>query len=175
MTVMTVMTPSEVSKTLGISSSTLRKYSLLFEKEQITFERNQNNSRQYTDMQVVALQEVITATKNGSESLENAVKSASNRLKGLSTITQESTVTTEVTQRYDDDVAAVMLEEIRSLKEQLQKQEERQKERDSMFVEVLENLQQEINLLKEQTTLPEPSPVEVEPEKKGFFARLFNK
>lgn len=166
------MTPAEVSKTLGISSSTLRKYSLLFEKEDITFERSQNNSRQYTDTQVVALQEVITATKNGNESLENAVKQASDKLKGVSTITQESTVTTEVSQRYDDDAAAVMLAEIKSLKEQLQKQEDRQKERDALFVEVLENLQTEINLLKEQTALPTPQKEPV-PEKKSFLSRWF--
>lgn len=165
------MTPAEVSKTLGISSSTLRKYSLLFEKEDITFERSQNNSRQYTDTQVVALQEVIAATKNGSESLENAVKKASDKLKGVSTITQESTVTTDVSQRYDDDASAVMLAEIISLKDQLQKQEDRQKERDAMFVEVLENLQTEINLLKEQTALPAPQK-EVVPEKKSFWSRF---
>lgn len=169
---MTVKTPAEVSKELGVSASTLRKYSLMFEKEQITFERNQNNSRQYTDTHIVALQEVITATKNGQETLENAVKQVSDRLKGLSTITQENTVIREVSRRHDDDTAAVMLQEIQSLKEQLQKQEERQKERDSMFVEILENLQKEVNKLQEQKTLTEPI-TEDKQEKKGFFARLF--
>lgn len=169
---MTVKTPSEVSKELGVSASTLRKYSLMFEKEQITFERNQNNSRQYTDTHIVALQEVITATKNGQETLENAVKQVSDGLKGLSTITQENTVIREVSRRHDDDTAAVMLQEIQSLKEQLQKQEERQKERDSMFVEILENLQKEVNKLQEQKTLTEPI-TEDKQEKKGFFARLF--
>lgn len=166
------MTPAEVSKILGISSSTLRKYSLLFEKEGITFERNQNNSRQYNDIQIVAIQEVITFTKNGNESLENAVKKASDKLKGVTIITQENAVTNDLSQRYDNDTTAVMIAEIKTLRDQLQKQEERQKERDALFVEVLENLQTEINILKERTALPVPDKEDA-PQKKSFLSRFF--
>lgn len=181
---MTAMSPGEASKKLGISTSTLRKYSLLMEKEQITFERTQNNSRQYTDTQVVALQEVITSTKDGDETLENAIKAASNKLKGASVVAEEVAVTTEVSQRYDVDVAAV-ISEIKSLKEEIQAQKEvidgfriAQEKRDSYFVEILEQLQGKIDTLNEQKALPiieEDSQQKEKSQKKGFFNRFFNK
>ncbi len=174
------MTPSDVCKALGIQASTLRKYSLLFEKEGITFKRGQNNSRIYTDTEVIALQEVITLTRDGAETLENAVKRASDSLKGVSTITQENGVTDKPLQRYDDDIAAVMLDEIKSLKAEI-------RERDLLFVEALEKMQQKLDNMENQLQLnaptpeepevnaPEPSP-QAEPEQpKGFFARLFKK
>lgn len=178
---MTAMSPGEASKKLGISTSTLRKYSLLMEKEQITFERTQNNSRQYTDTQVVALQEVITSTKDGKETLEKAVKDASKKLKGATVITEEIAATIEVLQRYDGDTAAVMLKEILSLKEEIQEQKEiidgfrtAQEKRDKYFVEILEQLQGEIVKLNEQQALPlVEASKEEEPKKKGFFNRFF--
>lgn len=163
------MKPSEVSKVLGISTSTLRKYSLLFEKEDIIFKRSDNNSRLYTDTQVVALQEVVTDMKNGTETLEKVIKKASNGLKGATNVTQETAATDMVSQRYDDDVAAVMLQEIKSLKEVIEKQNELIIERDKYFVEILEQLQGKIDEMNEQKALP---PVE-EPKKKGFFSRFF--
>lgn len=171
------MTPSEVCKTLGIQASTLRKYSLLFEKEGITFKRGQNNSRIYTDTEVVALQEVITLTRDGAETLENAVKQASKSLKGITTITDENAVTDLSSQRHDDDISAVMLQEIRSLKEEIRK-------RDSLFVEALETMQNKLDRIEQQQLNP-PVPEEAEenvsesqsqtpPEpKKGFFSRFF--
>jgi hypothetical protein len=71
-----------------------------------------------------------------------------------------------------------MLNEIKSMKAQLKEQEDRQKERDALFVEVLEGLQNDIRILKEQQTAaalpePEPTPVDPQPEKKGFFSRWF--
>lgn len=169
------MKPSEVSKALGISTSTLRKYSLLFEKEDIIFKRSDNNSRLYTDTQVVALQEVVTDMKNGTESLEKVIKKVSNDLKGATNITQETAATDMVSQRYADDVATVMLQEIESLKEVIEKQNELIIERDKYFVEILEQLHEKIDELKEQKALPpvEEPEQEEEPLKKGFFSRFF--
>lgn len=140
---MTDKTPHDVAKELGIQASTLRKYSLLFEKEGIIFKRHANNMRIYTDMEVVALHEFITLTRDGSETLENAVKIASDKLKGVSTITVENGVTETPTQRYDDDIATVMLAEIRSLRQEI-------KDRDALFVEALEKMQEKIDRMEEQ-------------------------
>lgn len=168
------MKPSEVCERLNCSPSTLRKYSLKFEEEGILFKRNQNNSRIYTDTQFVALQEAMTATKNGERTLEDAVREASKALKGATVITPENAVTEPPSQRHDDDATAVMLEEIRSLRKEI-------KERDQIFVEVLEKMQEKIDLLEERLTLPEPEEVEEQEtapdpqpmKKKGFFSRLF--
>lgn len=177
------LTPAAVCKQLNVSTSTLRKYSLLFEKNGIAFKRNHNNSRLYTATELVALRDAMTVTKSGDKSIEDAVMASANQLKGVSTITQENAVTEKPTQRHDDDATAVMLDEIRGLRKEI-------KERDLLFVEALEKMQQKIDRLETQLTLPAPmeeenhtnEPVDPEPDpkpepepekKKGFFARLF--
>lgn len=179
---MTMLLPGEVCKKLHIQPSTLRKYSLLFEKEQIIFVRNKNNARLYTVMEVAALQEVVTAMKNGHETLENAVIQAASKLKGGNIVAVKSADTGTPRERHDDDIAAATLEEIRGLKAEIKK-------RDALFVEALESLQEEIRTLKreqrERLNVPaieEPKlhASELQPQqeplkKKGFFSKLFQK
>lgn len=169
------LSPAAVCKQLNVSTSTLRKYSLLFEKNGVTFKRNHNNSRLYTATELVALRDAMTVTKSGDKSIEDAVKASADELKGVSTITQGNAVTEQPSQRHDDDATAVMLEEIRGLRKEI-------KERDTLFVEALEKMQQKIDRLEEQLTLPEPTeeenlikpqPEPVPEKKKGFLSRLF--
>ena len=196
---MSVMTPTEVAERLGIQPSTLRKYSLLFEKEQIVFDRNRNNSRNYTVMQVEAIEEAITLMKSGDITLEEAVREASKYLKVEPLITQKETVTDISTQRHNGDMTAAMMAEIAELKATIQQQEEtarireeERKEREMMFVEAMEKMQESMD--KVLLRLPErdaetpgetndteaaPEEVGVDPEepakKKGFWSRLFSK
>lgn len=186
---METYSPGEVCEKLKIQPSTLRKYSSLLEKEQIVFARNNKNSRIYKANELVAIEQVIAATHSGKKSLENAVVEAAEQLKRDSSIATESTDTVAPPERYGDDIAVAMLNEIKSLKRQLHEQEERQKERDSMFVEVLEKMQQQINRMEnQQKQLSEPPPeeeklnaVESQPqqekpeEKRGLWARIWNK
>lgn len=170
------LSPAAVCKQLNVSTSTLRKYSLLFEKNGITFKRNHNNSRLYTATELVALRDAMTVTKSGEKSIEDAVRASADELKGVSTITQENAVTEQPTQRHDDDATAALLEEVKELRKEI-------KERDLLFVEALEKMQKTIDSLEEQLTLPapaeeekpaaEPEPVPVPEKKKGFLARLF--
>lgn len=180
---MTTRTPGEVCKELDISPSTLRKYSILFEKEGIIFERNKNNSRLFTVTEVSAMRSAMTASQNGTESLENAVKTASLALKRKMDITQDDSVTKDASQRHDVDATAVMIKEIQSLREEIRK-------RDSLFVEVLEDLQNEIKALRSEreerlVEAPADEPDEKVPEsniqdessvkKQGFWKSLFKK
>lgn len=182
---MTVMSPSEVSKKLGIQPSTLRKYCLLLEQHGITFERNANNSRKYTEDSVIALQKFITLLSRGDMTVESAASIVGigerTKVENLHK-TEDSTATHNDIERHNDDITAVMLKEIMSLKGEIQEQKEvidgfrvAQEKRDKYFVEILEQLQGEIVKLNEQKALPpveEPEP-ENEPEKKGFFSRFF--
>lgn len=181
------MTPAEVCKVLGIQASTLRKYSLLLEKEGVRFERSKNNSRKYLETHVIALQEATRLMDSTDMTLEKAIEQACKGLKA-SPIVEVGTPEKEPSQRHADDITGVLLEEIKSLKEQLTQQEMRLEQRDAMFVEILENLQGEIRELKEgqrQLNAPTPteeeinaveSPPQAEPApKQGFFARLFKK
>lgn len=190
---MTAMTPSDVSGQLGIKPSTLRKYSLLLEEQGVPFERNANNSRKYSDMHFIALQKMITLMNNGGVSVEDAVFTASKWFIGDEAIADNNDDTNNGVERHNDDVAAAMISEIRSLKEEIKEQREvidgfrlAQEKRDTYFVEILEQLQNEIQQLNERA-LPEPEEEEFEEiteekqeeppaeseKKKGFFSRFF--
>ena len=184
-----MMTPSEVSAKLNIQPSTLRKYSALLEQEGIQFKRTHKNARLYTDSEYIAIESMIAAVHSGKKSLENAVKQASKELKkGVSVAPHE---------RDSDDIAAATLDEVKQLKNQLQQQEERQKERDMMFVEILEKMQKKIDQMEAQqkqlleplpenselealessSQEPENEPETVAPKKdtRGLWARIWNK
>lgn len=189
------MTPAEVAERLGIQSSTLRKYSLLFEKEQIVFSRSKNNSRNYTDIQVAAIQEAITLSHNADVTLEDAVRVAAKKLKMERDITPEEGVTDIAPQRHNDDITAVMMSEIATLKKEIAehekaavKREEERKNRELMFVEAMEKMQESMDavLLRLPEQRKEPAPeertqdmapetVEETPKRKSLFSRFFKK
>lgn len=162
---MSVMTPTEASRLLGISSSTLRKYCLLLEERGVKFQRNANNSRKFTDMDVVALQRMITLMNNDGMTVEDAVYAVVLWLNGDSPKTNETTVIDNGVERYNDDITSALVGEIRSLKEEIKAQGKvidgfrvTQEKRDTYFIEILEQLQGEIQQLNEQAALPEPEP-----------------
>ena len=184
-----MMTPSEVSTKLNIQPSTLRKYSALLEQEGIQFKRTHKNARLYTDSEYIAIESIIATVHSGKKSLENAVIEASEELKkGVSVAPRE---------RDSDTIAAATLNEVKQLRIQLQQQEENQKERDLMFVEVLEKMQKKIDRMEEQQKqllapvpeepelkAPEPSSQEEESEPepimpkkdtRSLWARIWNK
>lgn len=184
------MTPAEVSKLLGISSSTLRKYCLLLEQHGIEFKRNANNSRIYDEKGVIALQKLITLIGSGDMTVENAAgivgvgSQTEEMLFGKSQNSDTDSVMHSGVERHNDDITFAMFKEITSLKEEIQEQKNvidgfrvAQEKRDKYFVEILEQLQGEIVKLNEQKALPpvEEPKQEEEPQKKGFFSRLFNK
>ena len=184
-----MLTPSEVSAKLKIQPSTLRKYSALLEQEGIQFQRTHKNARLYTDSEYIAIESIIAAVHSGKKSLEEAVIEASEALK--------KNVSVAPRERDSDDIAAATLEEVKQLKIQLQQQEERQKERDMMFVEVLEKMQRKIDVLEDQqkqllapihekTKLnelespsqqkkSEPDAVLAKKDTRGLWARIWNK
>ena len=132
---------------------------------------------------------MIAAVHSGKKSLEEAVIEASKALK--------KNVSVAPRERDSDDIAAATLEEIKQLRIQLQQQEERQKERDMMFVEVLEKMQRKIDVLEDQqkqllaplpdeselnvsespSQQPESEPETVTPKKdtRSLWARIWNK
>lgn len=158
-----MMTPSEVCKQLNISPSTLRKYSLRFESEGILFKRNKSNSRIYTVTEVAALRESMTVTKSGDITFENAVREAAEGLKGASTITPQNGVTRTPPRRHDDVATAVILKKLEDLEEENRSLKEEMRKRDSLFVEVLEDMKHKLDRIEEnQKQLAAPTPEEIE-------------
>lgn len=143
-----MLTPGKVCEKLDISPSTLRKYCIRFEQEGINFKRNKNNSRVFTDTEVVALQEAITLTKNGGKTFESAVLEASSRLKGSKEITPENAVTELPSQRHDDSATAVITEYLKTLQKENQELREEIKKRDSLFVEALEKMDAKLSRIE---------------------------
>lgn len=184
-----MLAPSEVSAKLKIQPSTLRKYSALLEQEGIQFQRTHKNARFYTDSEYIAIEGIIAAVHSGKKSLEEAVIEASKALKKSASVAPR--------ERDSDDIAAATLNEVKQLKIQLQQQEERQKERDLMFVEVLEKMQKKIDRMEEQQKQllapgpeepklnapesssqegeSEPEPVTPKKDTRGLWARIWNK
>jgi DNA-binding transcriptional MerR regulator len=184
-----MLTPSEVSAKLKIQPSTLRKYSALLEQEGIQFQRTHKNARLYTDSEYIAIEGIIATVHSGKKSLEEAVIEASKALK--------KNVSVAPRERDSDDIAAATLNEVKQLRIQLQQQEEHQKERDMMFVEVLEKMQRKIDVLEDHqkqllapvpeepelnssessSQQPENEPKTITPKKdtRGLWARIWNK
>lgn len=192
-----MLTPGIVCERLDISPSTLRKYCIRFEKEGIEFKRNKNNSRIFTDTEVVALQEAITLTKNGGKTFENAVLEASNHLKSHKNITAENAVTEPTLQRHDNDATAVMMKHLEVLHKENQELREEIKKRDTLFVEALEKMDAKLSRIESfqnqlqvpkiesqisETNAPPTDPGEIEPkndlaqkEKRSLWQKFWKK
>src|SRR5690606_18066907 len=104
--------------------STLRKYSLLLEENGIQFKRNANNSRKYSDTDITALQKMITLIKTDGVTVEDAAVTIAKWYNGESFITDDNGDTYNGVERHDGDIAAVLIKEIRELKDKIQEQEE---------------------------------------------------
>ncbi len=73
------ISPNVAAKKLGIAVTTLRKYSSLIEKASGNtsyFERDSNNSRLYTDVDVSVLKRVVSLKVRPDFSLEKSIKQA---------------------------------------------------------------------------------------------------
>lgn len=158
------LTPADVAAQLKIGVSTLRKYSLLLEENGVTFKRNAQNSRQYGESDVMALQRMITLMKSDGVTVENAAFAVASAGIERSEGTEENGVIRNDVERYGGDMAGVTLNEIRKLQEEVRKQQEiidgfriAQEKRDAYFVQVLEELHTELQILKEQKSLPDPA------------------
>lgn len=162
-------TPAEVADSLGVAPSTLRKYSILFEENEITFKRSAQNSRQYTSSDVMALQRMIALVKNESMTVENASYAVAKELLNESIKAVNGNVVSNGSERCNDDIT---LNEILELKNTIQQQTETieefritQEKRDSYFLKILEDLSGQIQQLKEQQVLPQPEEVAEEAKK----------
>lgn len=66
--------PGEVSDTLKVKDSTLRKYCGILENAGYSFSKNNRGHRQYTDKDVMTFKKLIAATKNSDMTIESAAE-----------------------------------------------------------------------------------------------------
>jgi DNA-binding transcriptional MerR regulator len=170
-----IYNPKDISDLLQCKESTLRKYSLLLEKYNYNFQKNDRQQRWYTDNDVIVLRKIIALKNNGDMTLEQAVENVVQWTKG-SDETLPSTDINPDSQRYNKDIAELkrMIEEqndqIRKLGEVITKQNEyinsKLEVRDQEFMKGLRELQETKRLIAAE---------QESEEKKSFWHKLFNK
>ncbi|MDZ4588713.1 DUF3967 domain-containing protein [Bacillus cereus] len=69
-----VYTSNEVYSRLGISGSTLRKYSDVLEREGFDVRKNTRGRREYTEFDVVLIEQLVALSKQDGMTLEKAAK-----------------------------------------------------------------------------------------------------
>lgn len=182
----------QVSENLGISTSTLRKWSLLIEDENVgnyKFQRNENNNqRVFYDYDLLALRELKKLTQEDKVTLENAVKSIGTKLRTqsdiLASVTEEeqkNTVEISVIERYEEKLDELM-QYVKKQDERIEKQEhfnreliKRLDEQNKYIVGSLEKRDQQLMLAMREVQETKKLIAANEEENKGFFSRLFRK
>ncbi len=186
-------TSKEISITLNIGTSTLRKWCLALEKYDYTFTRNDQNQRLYFHKDLVALRHYQTMVQDNNFSLDNAAVVVSSKFKdgALPNETQlereESTEISVTEGRSFDEVLGRLLEHIETQEERMIKLEEfnqellkrldqqqkyidsRLEERDRKLLESIRESQEERKALLQIAASRE------EEKKKGLLSRLFGK
>ncbi|MED3476539.1 DUF3967 domain-containing protein [Bacillus thuringiensis] len=69
-----IYTSSEVYSRLGVSGSTLRKYSDVLEREGYNVRKNSRGRREYTEFDIVLIEQLVELSKQDGMTLEKAAK-----------------------------------------------------------------------------------------------------
>jgi len=154
-----VYSPNDMAMMLQIKTATLRKYSALLEKYGYHIERNSQNHRYYQDKDVITIRDVMRGV-NSDVTLEQSVK---NIVFSPNNVSETNDINSD-NQANGSDIEELKTmihnqsELIKGLTERLDEQQayfdKRLNERDQLLLEQVDKQQR---------------------DKKGFFAKLFNK
>lgn len=176
--------PKEISLTLDIGDSSLRKWCLALEKEGYQFIRNDKKNRVFVEGDLVVLRHFQNLVKQHNMQLDNASKLVVDRFGKGAFEVSTGIVPAENERdlnRSNSEIMDTLLEHIRTqeefnrqllkrLEEQQTYIQERLEERDRNLLESLRESQATKQLLLEVK-----QEIATTQEKKGFFARLFGK
>ncbi|MFD2446700.1 DUF3967 domain-containing protein [Bacillus sp. CGMCC 1.16607] len=190
--------PKEMSVTLDIGDSTLRKWCIALENNGYGFIRNDQNNRLFVESDLVALRHFQNLIKTHNMQLESAAKLIVDRFGkgafevGTGVVLTESKEEQRDLSRSNDELASQMIEYIKGLEERMDKQEEFNKalikrlDRQQKYIE--ERLEERDKRLEERDLMFLESIrasqeikqqllqiASAKEEKKGFWARLFGK
>lgn len=175
--------PKEMSMTLDIGDSTLRKWAISLEKNGYVFIRNDQNNRLFIESDLAVLKYFKELVKTHNMQLDNASKLVIERF-GIGSFEKRTDIVPLEKEnehrnftRSNDEVINQLLEHIRTQKEfnqellrRLDRQqnyiEERLNARDQTLLKSLKEVQETKKLI---------AVTQDEAKKKRFFARLFNK
>ena len=186
-------TPKEISLTLDIGDSTLRKWCLALEKQGYEFIRNDQNKRVFIDANVVVLRHFKELVQNHNMQMTNAAMLIIDRFGkgslsvGTGIVPEENTEIQRDLTRSNDEVITKLMNYIEQQEERYEQQErfnkalldkldkqqqyieERLNKRDETLVQSLREVQETKKLIAAAEEKRE------EESKKGFLQRLFSK
>ncbi|PFC27709.1 DUF3967 domain-containing protein [Bacillus thuringiensis] len=114
-----VYTSSEVYSRLGVSGSTLRKYSDVLEREGYDVRKNSRGRREYTEFDVALIEQLVELSKQDGMTLEKAAKMIAKQF-GIANKKEESQesdpVTYQMQYQFQQQYSA-MIEEINKLQQ----------------------------------------------------------
>lgn len=182
--------PKEISLTLDIGDSTLRKWCIALENQGYQFIRNDQNKRVFVDSNIVVLRHFKELVQNHSMQLNNAAMLVIDRF-GKGTFSQGTGVVpvenNRDSDRSNDEIITKLMNYIEQQEERFEQQEqfnrallerldeqqkyieERLNKRDDMLVQSLREVQETKKLIAAAEEKRE------EESKKGLFQRLFGK
>ncbi|PEN30813.1 hypothetical protein CN543_30855 [Bacillus toyonensis] len=114
-----VYTSNEVYSRLGVSGSTLRKYSDVLEREGYEVRKNSRGRREYTEFDVVLIEQLVELSKQGGMTLEKAAKMIAKQF-GIANKKEESQGTDPVPYQMQyqfQQQYSAMVEEINKLQQ----------------------------------------------------------
>jgi DNA-binding transcriptional MerR regulator len=183
--------PGEVASQLNIQRQTVTKYARIFESEGFVFHKDEKGNRAYTDTNISMFRRVTDAKNKPGITLETAVKGVvpmymkESITSGVTEMSTENEHYKEVTNEKLDMLMQALAEQqklileqnkkIDSLQEQLNEHRLDAKDRD---IKLLEHIREHQKERKEEMLLiaqNEVAAAKQEEQKKGFFARLFEK
>lgn len=173
-----VFTPKEVTEQLEVTTETLKKYSLLLEKNGMKVSRNNRDHRQYSDENIKVIKALIYLNKEKSVSLEDAasmVTSSDFDLTIMDSNVTNPTVTTlsSSVMPVQNEVAITVMNQIQYLQNEL---EVRNKKDDEFQKIVTDRLEEQRDLIIKQEEALEKLRKQLEVKnKKGFWQKLFFK
>lgn len=184
-------TTKEVSLTLDIGTSTLRKWCLALEENGYQFLRTDNQKRLFVERDLVTLRYFQKLVQGENFSLENAAKVVASKYKGEASETGTPIVLSqnEIEKRdfkRSDEILQELLERfekqeqfnqelLRLNQELLQRLEEQQKYIEERMNKRDELLMQSLKESMETRKMIAAAKEEEEKKKKGFWSRLFGK
>jgi hypothetical protein len=183
--------PKEMSVTLDIGDSTLRKWCIALENNGYGFIRNDQNNRVFIENDLVVLRHFQNLIKAHNMQLENASKLIIDRFGRGSFEVSTGTVLTEIEEgersldRSKEDVIPVLLEHIKKQNEFVRNQEEFNQELIKRLDQQQKYIDERLNERDRKLTESMRSQQEIKQhllqvaaakeEKKSLFARLFGK
>lgn len=160
------ISPNVAAKKLGIAVTTLRKYSSLIEKmsgNKSYFERDSNNSRLYTHVDVSVLKRVIALKVRPDFSLEKSIKQALSESDMASVLDSDTRLESD-TQNDLQPIHDDKIKQYEALINQLVESNLKLSGQLEIAIEKIENHDKKLLELQEDST-----------EKKGVLSRFFKR